>query len=147
MNQDIQSILDEASMNLVKDVRDIKRFMRLEEGHDGVHVWVVVSHEDCEFNRRIEISTQYGSPLTPEVHDTVRDAYYVEGVGIHEIGYIPVNYILFLEESDFELNIPLPFSVIKRYMTEEQKRAFFEWKASFKGAEFKFRFFQALEYS
>jgi hypothetical protein len=153
MSSDIVSLFEESFNNekeqfidnIPKDSKDIKKAFKVEQHLQGVYVWAVAIHRDYEANGRINIPTEYGTPLTPEVHDTIKDFYYIEGVGIHQLGYIPINYCLTMEESDFEIFIPLPFSVIKRYITEEQKKLFFNWKTEFQGNEFYFRFFQVME--
>lgn len=128
-----------------RDAKEIKKSLRLEQNYQGIWVWAVVSHRDFELNQKIEIPATFGMPLTPEVHDTVNDVIYVEGISLLEMGFIPVNYRLIIEDADFDLQIPLPFSVIKKYMTSEQNKIYRNWKSAFKGADFQFRYFQILD--
>lgn len=126
----------------MKDAKEIKKALRIDQSLQGTFVWAVAVHDDLDLNGRIEIQTRYGIPLTPEVHDTVRDVYIIEGISTHELGRIPVNYRLVMEDADFEIFIPLPFAVIKNYLTSEQKKLFRQWKSAFKEADCHFRFFQ-----
>jgi hypothetical protein len=128
-----------------RDAKEIKKSLRLEQNYQGIWVWAVVSHRDFELNQKIEIPAKFGVSLTPEVHDTVNDVIYLEGISFLEIGYIPVNYRLIIEDADFDLQIPLPLAVIKKYMTPEQNKIYRSWKSAFKGADFQFRYFQVLD--
>jgi hypothetical protein len=133
------------SANFDRDCKDIKRSLRFEQGYDGVHVFVVVSdHEDHEKNKLLEIPAASGDALNYEVHDTVRDVYHIEGIDFFEIGAIPVNYRVAMDDVPWEMDIPLPFSLIKRYMTEEQKAGYEKWKAAYKGSEYSFEYLQVL---
>jgi hypothetical protein len=127
-----------------KDSRDIKKALKIEQGHLGVYVCALATNENYELNKRIEVPTTFGTPLTAEVHDTVRDVYYLEGVDIHEVGLIPVNYRIFIEDSDWESYVPLPFSVIKRYLSDEQKFSYYKWSSAYKGRGFHIRLVQIL---
>jgi hypothetical protein len=131
--------------NLEKDTKSIKKSITLEQNFQGVYVWVVASHKNFDLNQKMEIKTDFGIPLTPEVHDKIRDVYYAEGTNIHFIGYIPVSYRLIIEDSNFELIIPLPLSIIKKYMTDCQKKNYKEWKNSLENINLEFRFFQILD--
>ena len=131
--------------NAQKDSKEIKKSIRLEQNYFGVYVLALAVHENCDFNKKIEITTDIGTPLTPEVHDTVRDLYYLEGLDVFDLGHIPVSYRLFCDECDWDTHVPLPFSVIKRYLTKEKKINFNKWKNKFEKENLKIKFIQFLE--
>ena len=128
-----------------KDILDIINSIKIEQRHCGIHVYALAVNDNCEFNKSIEISTNFGTPLTHEVHDIVRDVYCLEGEEIYDIGFVPVNYMLFIEDSDWETCVPLPLSVIKRSLSDEKKNSYFNWSSSYNGRGCHVRLVQFLE--
>jgi hypothetical protein len=57
----------------------------------------------------------------------VRNVYQISGVDTFELGHIPVNYVIKSDDDCWAVEVPLPLSVIKRYLTSEQKRNFNKW--------------------
>lgn len=128
-----------------KDFKEIKKFLKLEQNYFGTHIFAVAYHEDFELNKKIEISTNnLGSCLTPEVHDTVNDLCYLEGVDYFEVGRLPISYRFFMEDNDWDVHVPLPLSVIKRYLTKKQKDNLDLWCNKFKNQNCKIKFVQFL---
>lgn len=122
---------EKLSDSLKKDIRDIKKSLKLSQGDSGVIVYAfAVDTKYRSQNTEIKISTSLGDPLTHEVHDTVNDCYLISAYSHHEIGHIPVNYEMELEGSDWSEDVPLPFSVIKRHMTDLQKSRYNSWVAT-----------------
>jgi hypothetical protein len=95
-------------------------------------------------NKRIEIPTHLGLPITPEVHDTVRDIYILEGVETFDLGFVPVSYRLVMEDADWDTHVPLPFSVIKRYISSDLKNQYMKWKSKFKDSDYRIQLLQML---
>lgn len=133
------------SKNLNKDTREIKKGLRIDQDTSGTTVVAVAYDSQAyENNKLLEISAQSGEPLNYEAYDIVRDAYHVEGVAYYEIGPIPVNYILRMEGTHWEENIPLPYSVIRKYMSEPQKKLFDEWRSRYKSNRYEIIYLQTL---
>lgn len=130
--------------NIVKDSKDIKKIIHIEQNYFGVYVFALAVHENYELNKKIEIPTHLGTPLTPEVHDTVRDVYYLEGLDVLELGHIPVSYRLIIDDCDWDTHVPLPLAVIKRYLTQKQKSILSNWMNTFKNQNCKIKFVQLL---
>lgn len=115
-----------------KDCRDFKKDLELFQDHDGVNVIAIAIAKELDRNKSINIPAFTGDPICNDVHDLVRDCYYVFGVDFYEIGSIPVNYRLSLKGVfGFEVEVPLPVLVIRRYMTIQQKRRFDAWKSQY----------------
>ncbi len=130
--------------SILKDSKDIKKSLVLDQNYFGVYVFAIAINNNFDLNKRIEISTQFGTPLTPEVHDTVRDVYILEGVETFELGFVPVSYRLIIEEADWDTHVPLPFSVIKRYISNDVKNQYFNWSHKFKDANHRIQYLQIL---
>lgn len=132
-------------LNAEKDAKDIKKAIQFEQNYFGVHVFAVAIHENYDLNKKIEISTNnLGTCLTPEVQDTVNDVCYLEGMDIFEVGQIPVSYRLIIDECDWDSHVPLPLSVIKRYLNKNQKNNLSNWIDGFKSKNCSIKFVQFL---
>lgn len=127
-----------------KDSKDIKKSIKIEQSYCGVHVYALAVHDNYELNKTIELPTNFGLSISPEVHDNVRDLYYLEGVDIHHIGFVPVNYRITIEEADWDVCVPLPFAVVKRYISNQQKSEFFRWRSKYSDDNFRIKFVQIL---
>lgn len=127
-----------------KDIKDIKKSIKIEQEYFGVHVFVVsISKNDCD-NIPIEIPCTYGKSLSNDVYNIVRDSYLVYGVDFHELGTIPVNYRAKIEAVEWEIDIPLPESVIKKHMTSDQKEFLEKWCLEYKKQDYDFYYLQVL---
>lgn len=126
---DIDEILD-VGIVFRKDCRDIKRAIALDVSLKPTHVYIVAVHKSEEENELLLVKC-HGVPLTTDVYDSVRDGFIIRGISIFEVGSVPVGYKLQIDNLDFEVDIPLPMSVIRRYMTEEDKQALTTWKSRF----------------
>ena len=114
--------------SLAKDKRDIKRNLRVKKCDSGVFVYAIAVNKSV-FDRFLTIPAKFGVPICNECYDMVKDVYYVRGKEYLYIGSIPVNYRLVDNTNSWSSDIPLPTSVMKRYMTAEQKKRFADWKA------------------
>ena len=130
--------------NMQKDIRDIKRNFVLNVSHNRetvVYVAAVSLHDDLNETLFIQCS---GTPLTHEAYDAVRDGFVLFAVDQYFVGSIPISYTLSCPESEWEVDVPLPMSVIKRYLTDEQKMRFAEWKSRYDKVMFTFEVVQIL---
>lgn len=128
-----------------KDIKEIKKLIQIQNEPRGVFVYLVAYYKCLDLNPILELSTKSGIPLNPEVHNVVSDNYVFRGVSIFNVGYIPVSYRLVLGDSCFEEFVPLPFSVVKRYMSNDNKKKLAKWKLKFNDTDFAFKTFQILE--
>lgn len=129
--------------DVVKDARDIKRNLHVEQGDSGIFVYAVAISEDmCD--GFLSIPAIFGTPLGNECYDMIKDVYYVEGNAYLEIGSIPINYKLVDSGNGWFSDIPLPISVLKRYMTREQKKSMSGWKVKYPAPIYRIEFLQLL---
>lgn len=128
-----------------RDSRDIKKSLRLEQDYAGVFIFAVaIDTDDYEHNQPMQVPAQFGAPLSEEVHDQVKDVYHVDAVSVHEIGRIPVNYKIYLDDTLWCVDVPLPFTLIKKYMDDQQKQRFEEWRSAYKSDKYAIRFLQVV---
>jgi len=127
-----------------KDARDIKRSISVESACRRTCVYVIAISNDEDNNRMLFIPC-YGSPITQEVYDSVRDGFVIYGCDFFNLGKIPVSYTIEIEDSEWSVEVPLPMSTIKRYLTDEQKAKFSLWKSKFDKDDCRFSTAQMLE--
>lgn len=130
--------------NLSKDSREIKRSIKIHQGYCGTYICAVaVSTTNDELNNLMNVPVD-GTPLNKECYDSVRDFYVVEGVEWIEVGSIPVNYFLNFS-IDFQIDIPLPKNVIKKYLTDDQRERFDSWCAKWNAKDFDIDLLQSVQ--
>jgi hypothetical protein len=130
--------------DIKKDIRDIKKSLSISKLSSGCYVIALAINKDYELNRNMEISTRSGIPLTHEVHNMVRDSFHFTATDFYEIGLIPVSYTAIMENLDWRIDVPLPFSIVKRYMNEDQKKSFTKWKSFYNKNTYDISFVQLL---
>lgn len=131
--------------NTKRDARDIKKSFRIEQDDRQTLVIAVAVHSHSEMNYPIEISAEEGKPLTYEAYDVVKDCFHVLGVSNYDLGVIPISYIAMFDGVPWQEHIPLPPSVIRRYMDEHQKKTFDAWKSAFKSPTYNITYIQMLQ--
>lgn len=128
---DYDSLEAISSENFIqKDTRDIKKSMGVNMSCRPTIVFVASVSNDEDKNKILFIPC-YGSPITHDVYDSVRDGFVLCAQDYYNLGKIPISYSLEIEGSEWLSEIPLPMSVIKRYLTEQQKAEFADWKSKF----------------
>lgn len=147
-SNNINPILSEDESKLLSskklDTREIKKEIRLEQRTSGVVAFVVAVHNDLDKNRILEVPAEKGKPLSYEAYDIVRDCYHVLGQSFHIIGKIPVNYVAYFKEVAWEMDVPLPLSILRRHMNEYQKKAHDNWLSKYEKTNYEIRYFQML---
>jgi len=137
----------EEQQDHARDSRDIKRSLRIEYGEFDLHVFAIAVHKTHSFNESLKIPCHVGESLCPEVFDIIRDCHYVDGVAWHEVGSFPISFRMIMEGvPGWEMDIPVPPSVIRRYMTETQKERLREWKShyGYGNSDYEIQFFQIM---
>lgn len=130
--------------NVPKDTKDIKRAIRLQQFDNGMHLTAVAVSNDAYANKVLEIPAYSGDSLDSEVYDMVRDCYRVRGVDWHEIGEIPINYRLVMEGVSWEVDVPVPMTVAKRYFSDYQNEEFEKWRANYKASQYRIQLVQVV---
>src|SRR4051812_13112043 len=88
-----------------KDVRDIKRSLKIEQDCLGSYLFAVAMHCDLDQNKLLEIPAYHGESLNVEVYDIVKDCFHVQGVDFLEIGSIPVSYRMSIADLPWEFDL------------------------------------------
>jgi len=141
-----EELVEACRKNHLKDSREIKRAVQVEQSMQGTYICAVAVRKNEDENRLLAVPV-FGEPLSRECYDTVRDVFVVEGVDWVEVGSIPVNYTIRLGEETYgwQMDIPVPTSVIKRHLTKEQKHRLNCWKSRWNRKDYKIEYLQSLQ--
>jgi hypothetical protein len=122
--------VDEKQM--AKDVKELKTRTKVLLGKGKTIVLAVASSLTSEENKMIHAPCKNGIHICNAVYDVTRDSFIVEGVEVYTVGDIPIHYYIEMEGvQGFRVHLPLPEKVIKRYLTDSEKKKFEDWKSKF----------------
>lgn len=132
------------NQDTVKDVRDVKRKLSVQVDEEyGVRVFAIAASRNGDFNDDLTIPAISGDPICSEVYDIIRDRYYAYGVAYLDLGSIPISITMTMDDIyGWDVNVPLPSTVIRRYLDDEQKSRFHKWKQKFRAKDYIIKFMQ-----
>ncbi len=148
--------IEDLKKECLKDVKDIKLNMvinpvihQFNSASSEVNIPIPTTiialaiSEDYSRNSIHAINCKKGKSLNNVIYDATRDVYLVECLDYHHVGGIPLSFYLEIEGIlGFHINIPMPESTFKKYLTLNDKKQFDIWKESFNSKTVKFQFLQ-----
>ncbi len=126
----------------LKNIKDIKRSIIVEQSAGGVWVTAVAIHKVSALNSSLEVSLREGKLLTQEVYHIAKDCAHISGVDKCDIGLIPVSYVLKVDDCVWKVPVPLSLAIIKQNMSETQKNRFERWRNLYKSKSYTIQFVQ-----
>ena len=113
-----------------KEQKDLKSSFLLEiDEACSTRIFAVVVSKHDHLNNHMTIPIPDGEPICEEVHDLVRDCYYVYGVSWKDLGEIPMSiWAVMPDVEGWQSQIPIPSSMLEQYFTPEQNQEFESWK-------------------
>ena len=132
------------TQEIAKDVRDLKRRLSLRiDTSYGTRIFAIAISNTLYGNDELCIPTTTGDPICDDVHDMIRDCYLVEGVETLDLGTVPISATMNMDEIyGWHIDVPIPLNIMKRYMTEDQKTKFDNWKQRFRGNQYTIKLIQ-----
>jgi hypothetical protein len=126
-----------------KDVKELKTRTKVSLGKGKTIVLAVATALNSEENKIIYAPCKNGIHVCNTVYDVTRDSFVVEAVEVYTVGEVSVHYYMEMEGvQGFRVHLPLPEKVVKRYITESEKKKFDEWKASFPSEKYNIKLLQ-----
>jgi hypothetical protein len=135
---------EDFSRNVDRDGKEIKKSMTFKQDDAGTIVYAIAIHAIASKNKLTNISCVEGEFLNYEAFNYVEESYHTKCFSSHLVGVLPVNYRVCIKDSHWEVNVPLPSSAIKRYMTKDQKIHFDKWLESMKNEKITVHYLQLL---
>lgn len=120
-----------------KDLKAIKSSFQVTSTGGSTFIIVLAVHP--ENNDLVKIRCEEGTPIGGYVYDNVNNCYYVRCVDWTPLGYVNCAYWLRMKDNQFwRTNLPLPETLIWRYLEDESKDKLKAFKACHKGCDFQY---------
>ncbi len=127
-------------------VKAIKNSLKITPALGSTYIVVLVFHEDSDKNHLCPIKYDKGIPLSGHLYDTQSKAYYVECHDLLLLGIIPVSFLMSMTNvGNWNPRIPLPETVIKKYLDTQQKKDLKNFKNKHAGNQYSFQYLQMVD--
>lgn len=122
-----------------QDIKKIKGSLRIVKVQDPTHITVLAISKDPLQNYSNNIATDGGIPIGGYTFDSLQQCYSVFCSNSLELGFIPVSFIAQMSHvSNWEIRIPMPATVIKKYLSIKQNDRLKEFCGIYKDHKFEF---------
>lgn len=132
----------------IKDLKDIKKSIEIIPLRQGMIVYALAISK-TGYNTNVDLYCKKGKPISNTCYNVVKDSCCVECCDYLEIGPVAVNYVIkFKDSSGYIADIPLPESLLKRYLSDSQKQKITSFKNKYKDVnKYCVKYFQILKAS
>ena len=128
-----------------QDAKDIKSNLVVLPLSDPSFVVAVVIHSADYVNELKRIPCEKGTVIGGYVYDTINKCYLVKCYDMHTIGVVGISFQLSIKNGDnWQVEIPTPPLVLKRYLDSSQKSKLKHWENKFQKGEFTFQYIQIM---
>ena len=128
-----------------RDTRGFKSSFVLTRTTDPAFVIAAAIHNIPDKNSSKNISCEKGIAIGGYLYDTANKCYMINCHDLHAIGTIGVSFMMSLAGGcNWKIDVPMPESVLKRYMSVYQREQFKMWQRKFPKTEFTFEYLQVL---
>jgi hypothetical protein len=103
---------------------------------DSTYVLLIATHKQENKNKIERIHCEYGSPIGGYVYDHIRDSYLISCYDYVPIGAISLSCSISIGAS--VIHLPLPDSVVERYLSDRQKQEVNMFKHDHADCKFEF---------
>ena len=122
--------------NALEVIQDIKQ----------TYVVVVAVHKEKHRNNISRISCKKGIPIGGYVFDSQSDSYHVECADYLQLGFLPVSFVTRMRGVEhWQARVPMPESVIRKHLTQLQKKELRNFKNHFKAEEYNIQYIQMID--
>ena len=126
-----------------KMAREVLHGLDVKESINETYLIAVAVNIDHAKNFLNRISCKKGIPIDGYVYDAQSDCYFIECADFLHLGAIPVSFVATAKNSlQWRMNLPLPESVIKKYLNPTQKKDLKTFKSHFKQDEYTISYIQ-----
>lgn len=139
MNENIE----EKNLNFAKEV---KKHLEVITSEVQTYIIVVAIHKEFYRNLITKINCRKGLPIGGYVYDSQNDSYHINCVDYLHLGFIPFSFFVKIAGVEQWKNyIPVPETLIKKYLNPLQKNELKNFKNSFRESEFDIQFIQMID--
>ena len=128
-----------------KDSRAVKNNLIIEVSGHRTSIVIIALSTNPEANVLKKIRCE-GTPLSGYVYNVIEDCYYVRCAGHIDLEVIPIAYCMKARDNSFWMEfVPMPDSIVKKYMNEDQLAVVKSFKNNYRGEEYTFEYIQFVE--
>jgi hypothetical protein len=138
-----QTNADDAAKLQNKIIREVHNSLVVNMVNSETYVIAVAVCKDGTKNFINRISCKKGIPIEGYIYDAQSDCYFIECSDYLHIGNISVSFVASSKSRNcWKINVPLPENVIKKYLSETQKKDLKNFKAHFNNDEYTINYIQ-----
>jgi hypothetical protein len=108
----------------------VRNELKIERSPSNSYIIVVANRSSTDGMLRIRC--QGGNAISGYVYDHLNDSYCVRGIDYCSLGYVPISFRLTMEHSNWNICVPTPENVLRRFMTKKQKTDLKNFKEHYK---------------
>lgn len=124
---------------LRKDLKEIKASLKIEFSNVQTSVIVVAIHNEPAKNQVSKIAGRRGTALGGYAYDNLSECYMIRCIDHINLGYLRVGYdVSIIGVAGWKQKIPMPESVLKRYMNQKQLADLKKFKSNYPNCRFEF---------
>lgn len=136
---------DSSNPNLKKICDEQQAACELVPAAWKTYVIVMAVNKDANLNLLTKISCQKGKPFGGYVYDFKHDCYHYDCADYLHIGFIPISFCLKMRGvPDWQQAVPVADTILKKYLTNSQKKELRNFKSQFDPNQFEIQFIQMI---
>lgn len=140
---EINTLPPEVKLKAAKEVRDQ---LEISVSDERTYIIVVAIHKEHSRNVISRISCKKGLPLGGYTYDSQSDTYHIECMDYLHLGFAPCSFIARIRDiKHWETRVPLPESVIKKYLSPLQRKELKNFKTHFNAEDHDIQYIQMID--
>lgn len=113
---DILESLDTPPRDLRQDIKKLLKIRCV-----PIPTYIIAISFSLEHNNRImNLFCEHGVPIGQENYDHKKNIYSALGSGYSKLGWIPISFQVYLENSHWHQTVPIPESQVEKFLDESQ---------------------------
>jgi hypothetical protein len=129
-----------------KSAKSVQNALEITVSSHQTYLIVVARNKKNEKNSITRINCKKGLPIAGYTYDSQSDSYFIDCSDYLQLGCIPVSFSANMKGSNsWTARIPMPESVIKKYLTDLQKKELSNFKSHFKSEEYDLEYIQMID--
>lgn len=129
-----------------KTAKEVHNNLEISPSFEQTYIVLIAVHKDNSKNFITKISCKKGAPIGGHLYDTQSDSYHVECADYFNLGFVPISFVAKIKGLDsWQMRVPIPESVLKKYFTSFQKKEIRNFKNQHKSETYKLQFIQMLD--
>jgi len=137
--------MDVAMEEFVKICREQKEKIQVVFEKTSSYLVVAAVAKDPKRNSIVKITCKKGIPLGGYVYDNQADTYQYECADCLQLGVIPISaFIKLKDNSSWKVKVPVAESVLKKYLSDMQKKELKMFRSYFPATDFDLHFIQMI---